>query len=138
MVYIPLLGGNGRNAVGLIEIHGLLMQGVTDLSKYKRPETVIRAMLESKDYKFMKYTKLWRRPMDRSGGVIPKKFMKNNDKYNHGCYDVVCGQTTEANEALNGVPYFGGARFTVVWEDGLREEAIPPQDYIQVVCIFLL
>ena len=132
VVYVPLLGGNGRTAVGLLEIHGLVLEGVTDFAKYKRPENVIRTMIEMKDYKFMKYTKLWRHPTDRSGGVIPKKMMKKNEKFNHGCYAVVCGKAVEANETLNGVPYFGGARFTVVWEDGLREEAVPPQDFIQV------
>ena len=132
VVYVPLLGGNGRIAVGLLEIHGLVMEGVTDFSKYERSDSVIRTMLEHKDYKFMKYTKFWRRPTDRSGGVIPKKMMKQNEKYNHGCYPVVCGKCVEANDTLNGVPYFGGARFTVEWEDGLREEAIPPQDFVQV------
>lgn len=132
VVYVPLLGGNGKTAVGLIEIHGLVMEGVTDFAKYRRPESLIRTMIERKDYKFMKYTKLWRRPTDRSGGVLPKKILKRNEKFNHGCYAVVCGRATEANEALNGVPYFGGARFTVVWEDGLCEEAIPPQEFIQV------
>ena len=133
MVYIPLLGGNGRNAVGVIEIHGLVMEGVTDFSKYKRPEATIRGMIEKKDYSFRKFVNLWRKPLDRSGGVIPKKIAKKSEIYDQGCYPVVRGKVIEANETLNGVPYFGGARFTVVWEDGLREDAIPPQDFMQVI-----
>jgi hypothetical protein len=141
VVYVPLMGGNGRTAVGLIEIHGLVMDGVTDFTKYRRSDGVIRTMIEKKDYKFMKYTKFWRKPGDRSGGMIPKKIMKKNEKFDHGCYAVVCGKTTEANETLNGVPYFGGARFTVAWEDGLREEAIPPQEFITVrgvMCVVMV
>ncbi len=132
VVFVPLIGTSGKNAVGLLEIHGLVLPGITDFEKFKRPEGMIRAMIENKDYKFMKHTKLWRRPMDRSGGVLPKKIAQNDHKYNEGCYPVVCGKATEANESLNGVPYFGGARYTVLWEDGLQETAIPPQEFINV------
>ena len=122
-MYVPLLGRGG--GVGVIEIHGLLLNGFTDNSKSERSEKVLSAMIASQDYRFIEYTKFWRKPSKRTGGFIgaaPVKegaisvpFKKSERKdisdFDKSNYHVVCGRVVEVAREKNGIPYFGGARF---------------------------
>jgi hypothetical protein len=118
VLYVPLLGQ--MSDVGVLEIHGLYAEGVTDMARAQRPNAALKAMIAAKDYRFQRKVKFWRKPGSFSGGVVvrPSKNMEN------ATYPVVCGHVTGWALEKNGVVYYGGARFTVTWEDGLVEEGI--------------
>jgi hypothetical protein len=123
IVYVPLLGRGG--GVGVVEIHGLLLDGFTDNSKSERSESVISAMIAAQDFRFIEYTKFWRKPNKRSGGYIGaapvkegeislparKSERKDISDFDKNNYHVVCGRVVEVVREKNGIPYFGGARF---------------------------
>lgn len=117
--------------MGLIEMHGLQTAGVTDPKSFERPIGAIKAMIDARDYKFKDNLKLWRLPGSRSSAFIPE----NSKDYNQSNYQTVCGKVQTIATEKNGVPYFGGARYTIAWEDGLVEEAIAQSDFLKVfVC----
>ena len=129
VVYVPLLGKGG--AVGVAEIHGLLTEGVTNTKSYERPSGPLRAMIEAKDYKFADNIRLWRKPAGRSGGSVDAT---DKTDYNKGQYQVVCGRITKVATEKNGIPFSGGARYTITWEDGLVEESLTPNDLCELFC----
>ena len=47
-------------------------------------------------------------------------------------YPVVCGKVTDWALEKNGITYYGGARFTLTWEDGLIEEGVPAPQLVKV------
>jgi len=51
VVYVPLLGKGGP--VGVIEIHGLYLEGITDKSSFERPPGPLKAMINAGDFKFV-------------------------------------------------------------------------------------
>jgi hypothetical protein len=125
-VYIPLTGLGG--AVGLVEMHGLQTEGVTDPKSFERPIGTIKAMIDAKDYKFKDNLKLWRLPGSRSSAIVPA----DSKDYSQSNYQNVCGKVLTIATEKNGVPYFGGARYTIAWEDGLVEEALAQSDFLKV------
>jgi len=123
VVYVPLLGKRG--GVGCLEIHGLFSEGLTDPSQYHRKTNVLRAMIAKQDFRFTETVRLWRLPGDRLVGTIPTtKF----PKYQVSLYNVVCGKIQQVIFEREGVPYAGGPRYSLEWEDGLFEEAVTAGD----------
>ena len=127
VVYVPLL--SKRGGVGILEIHGLHSEGLTDPLQYQRRTAALKAMIAAQDYRFQDSLRLWRIPSERSGGLAPKYEKEDYDKTH---YHLVCGRLSDVAFEKNGVPYFGGARFTVSWEDGLVEEAMSASELIKL------
>jgi hypothetical protein len=48
VIYVPLLGSGG---VGVVEIHGLQSESVSDMSAYERPTGALKLMIHAKDYR---------------------------------------------------------------------------------------
>ena len=119
VLYVPMCGQ--ASDVGVLEIHGLYAEGVTDMARAQRPNGALKAMIAAKDYRFKHKVKFWRKPGTFSGGVVVRP-SKNMEK---ATYPVVCGRVTDWATEKNGITYYGGARFTVTWEDGLVEEGLP-------------
>ena len=127
IVYVPLLGkGSG---IGIIEIHGLLTEGITELSNFERSSNFVKSMIAAEDFSFIDSMRLWRLPGSRSGGTVSPMDRKD---YNKSNYQLVCGHVIEVVNEKNGVEYFGGPRYTISWEDGLVEEAVTATELIQV------
>jgi hypothetical protein len=127
VVYVPLLASAG--GIGVIEIHGLRTPGVTDTKNFERSPDLLRALISAKDYSFMNHTRLWRLPGSRSGGEVSELDKKD---YSLAAYSVVQGKVVDVVTELNGVPFFGGARFNILWEDGLMENAVVAADLVAV------
>jgi Ca2+-dependent lipid-binding protein len=72
--------------------------------------------------------KLWRLPSARSGGTIINECIASGITM----YHIVCGVITTIAAEKHGVPYVGGARYTIVWEDGLVEEAVSASELLKV------
>ena len=49
VVYVPLMGSGG--GVGIVEIHGLHNEDMSDLKLYERPVAALRAMITAKDFR---------------------------------------------------------------------------------------
>lgn len=93
---------------------------------------------------------MWRKPDARipveeadetvsapSAGVRHKSMFKKAKKnYASGTakFFVVCGRITEVVFEKNNVPYFGGPRYNITWEDGFFEEAVPPLELLKLYC----
>lgn len=127
IMYVPLIGRAG--GMGIIEIHGLISKSFTNLKRFERNPEVIRAMIAAKDYSFMDHTRLYRLPNTRIGGVVSEA---DNRDYNVSSYQVVQGKITEVVHESNGVVYFGGSRYNVQWEDGLREKVCTGLDLLKM------
>ena len=52
--------------------------------------------------------------------------------YERGNYHAVCGKVTDVLTELNGVPFFGGPRYNVKWEDGLFEQCVNAKDLVNL------
>lgn len=132
IVYVPLIGRAGP--VGVIEIMGFVLDDITDVSRLQRSPKVLQAMLRAKDYRFKDTTRFWRSPENRSGGTIihDEKAKREISYYARGNYQVVCGKVEEVATELNGVPFFGGPRYHIRWEDGLYEQAVTANQLIEL------
>lgn len=126
VVYVPLLGKGG--GVGILEIHGLFSDGITDNTSFERPVQAIKSMIEAKDYKFTETVRLWRLPSGRSGGLT----QVTRTDYNKAQYQIVCGKVTGVATEKNGIPYYGGARYTITWEDGLVEDGLTAMEFLKL------
>ena len=126
ILYIPILGR--KSDVGVIEIHGLYAEGVTDTRKAQRPAGALQAMLAAKDYRFKNKVRFWRKPSALSGGTVVREGKDRRD----ATYPIVCGRCTDWAVEKNGIAYFGGARFTLTWEDGLVEEGLTAAALLKV------
>lgn len=126
VVYVPLLGKRG--GVGVIEIHGLVTPGLTDLSQYRRNSNLIEAMIVRNDFRFRDTVRLWRLPGQRIDKLTEAEARRLNVTH----YHAVCGRIHEVNFADNGVPYAGGARYHIKWEDGHSEPAIALSDLLRL------
>ena len=126
VVYVPLLGKRG--GVGVIEIHGLVTPGLTDLSQYRRNSNLIEAMIARQDFRFRDTVRLWRLPGQRIDRLAEAEARRLNVTH----YHAVCGRIHEVNFADNGVPYVGGARYHIKWEDGHEEPAIAASDLLRL------
>jgi len=120
--------------VGVIEILGLVLENVTDLTRLQRSPKILQAMLKAQDYRFKDTARFWRVPGKRSGGSILHDDQRKRDisYYARGNYPVVCGKIEEVATELNGVPYFGGPRYHIRWEDGLYEQAVSAKELIEL------
>jgi len=49
VVYVPIMGRGG--GVGVIEIHGLQADGVTNVKNFERPVGALKAMISAKDFR---------------------------------------------------------------------------------------
>jgi hypothetical protein len=49
VVYVPLIGTGG--GIGVVEIHGLQSENVSDKSLYERPVGALKMMIHAKDYR---------------------------------------------------------------------------------------
>jgi len=128
VVYVPLLGERG--GMGVMEIHGLFSDGITDPRRYERKVNAVQAMMAKQDFRFIHEVRLWRRPGDRiKNSSIPLKDMHRYDRCD---YYIVCGRIREVVFTRNGVPIPGGAHFLVVWEDKFTEEAVSQSELIKL------
>ncbi len=50
VVFVPMFGRSGP--VGVIEIHGLYSEGITNTGNYERPTGPIKAMIAASDFKY--------------------------------------------------------------------------------------
>ena len=126
VVYVPLLGKGG--GVGVLEIHGLFSDGITDNTSFERPVQAIKSMIDAKDYKFTETVRLWRLPSGRSGGLA----QVSRTDYNKAQYQIVCGKVSGVATEKNGIPYYGGARYTITWEDGLVEDGLTATEFLKL------
>ena len=70
-----------------------------------------------------------------SSAVKHKTKTKSNKKdYSKGHYHVVCGRIVEVVHEKNNVPYFGGPRYNIDWEDGFSEEAVTANELLKLYC----
>ena len=127
MIYIPLLGRTG--GLGAVEIHGLQSPNLTNTDNFKRDTSLLKALIDAKDYSFVEYTKLWRLPEGRSGGVVSVHDQKD---YTYAAHHTVAGIISEVVTEQNGVPFFGGARYNILWEDGLLEKSVVSSDLLRL------
>jgi hypothetical protein len=127
VVYVPLIGRAG--GLGIIEIHGLISQSLSNMANYERSTDVLRAMIDAKDYNFVNYTRLWRTPTSRSGGIISDLDKKD---YNTSAFPIVQGRIESVVHENNGVQFFGGSRYNLIWEDGLHEKHVTGVDLLNV------
>jgi Ca2+-dependent lipid-binding protein len=79
-------------------------------------------------FRFKDTVKLWRLPASRSGGTVLNECKTTGITM----YNIVCGTITTIASEKHGVPYVGGARYTIVWEDGLVEEAVSATELLKV------
>jgi hypothetical protein len=126
VIYVPLFGRTG--ALGVVEIHGLQSPTVTDTANFQRDTEFIKSLIGAKDYSFVEHTKLWRLPKDRSGGVVS---IHDKKDYTYAAYQVVAGVITAVVTEQNGVPFFGGARYNILWEDGLVEKTVVASELLR-------
>eukprot|EP01033_Poteriospumella_lacustris_P004436 gene4436-3170_t len=117
VVYIPLLGPTLGH--GVLEIHGLVQEGSP--TPIHRSGEVLRSMIASKDYSFMNKTRFWKKKTISSLAGIPQQ---------SDSFIIVSGRVTEIMHTKNGVPYYGGPRFVITWEDGKSDEGISGQDLV--------
>ena len=119
VIFVPLIGRTG--ALGVVEIHGLQSPTVTNTANFQRDTSLMKSLIAAKDYSFVEHTKLWRLPKDRSGGVVSVHDQKD---YTYAAHQVVAGVISAVVTEQNGVPFFGGARYNILWEDGLVEKTV--------------
>jgi hypothetical protein len=127
VIYAPLIGSAG--GLGVIEIHGLRSPSITNIKNFQRNADLVTSLIKAQDFSFIKHTRIWRLPSARSGGEVSELDKKN---YSLAPFPVVQGKITAAITELHGVPFFGGARYNLRWEDGLVEEAVPANNLIEV------
>lgn len=127
VIYVPLIGSAG--GLGVIEIHGLRSPSLTNTKNFQRSAELVTSLIKAQDFSFIKHTRLWRLPSARSGGEVSELDKKD---YSKAPFPVVQGKITAAITELHGVPFFGGARYNLRWEDGLVEEAVPANNLIEV------
>ena len=84
-------------------------------------------MIAQQDFRFKDSIRLWRLPSQRLRQGLDEVTLK---KYNTAHYHAVCGRIVDVNFADNGVPYIGGARYHIDWEDGYTEPAVPASDLL--------
>lgn len=128
VVFIPILGPTQGH--GIIELHGLIQEGTTDLSHFQRSSEMLRKMLAAKDYRytsvlsihfyyhfmsdllsiisFMGQTRFWRRKSIASMAGLNQT----------NSFIIVSGWVTDLVHTKNGIPFYGGPRFVITWEDG--------------------
>ena len=111
----------------MVEIHGLQSPSVTNLENFQRDSNLLKALIAAKDYSFVPHTKLWRLPKDRSGGAVSVHDTKD---YTYAAHQVVAGVIAEVVTEQNGVPFFGGARYNIQWEDGLFEKSVVASELV--------
>ena len=49
VVYVPMMGKGGP--VGIIEIHGLYSEGISNKGSFERPVSALKAMIAASDFK---------------------------------------------------------------------------------------
>jgi len=84
-------------------------------------------MIAQQDFRFKDTIRLWRLPSQRLRQGLDEVTLK---KYDTAHYHAVCGRIVDVNFADNGVPYVGGARYHIDWEDGYTEPAVPASDLL--------
>ena len=124
VVHVPLLSRGG--GVGVMEIHGLQTEGLSIMSKFERDNSALMSMIKNKDYSFVNSFLFYRRPEMRSGGII-----KSKNDFNKSNYNIVNGRVVSVQMDRNGVPFFGGPRYNILWEDGMYEEAVPASSLLK-------
>jgi hypothetical protein len=130
VIYVPMISTGG--ALGIIEIHGLRSSSLTNLNNFQRSPDFLRLLIAAKDYdSFLHKTRFWKLPGTRIGGTISDLDRYRDRDYSLAAYSVVQGHVIAAITELNGIPFFGGARFNLLWEDGQLESAVIAADLVE-------
>ncbi|RYH31034.1 hypothetical protein EON65_03650 [archaeon] len=108
VVFVPLVGTS--KAYGVLEIHGLHPEGrKLDVASYKRSSDQMRAMINAKDYsKFVSTARFWKKL-----AVAKYAGMDQSETY-----IIMSGRIKEVLTTRNGVPFYGGPRYNILWENG--------------------
>eukprot|EP01032_Pedospumella_encystans_P020196 gene20196-22949_t len=127
VVYVPMFGTS--SAQGVMEIYGLQTLATNNAASravYQRSPTVLRAMIQARDYKFVNTVRLWKKP------PTAPKILEDGEVGKFYGVDafIVAGLVTSVAQGRRGVPFYGGPRYTVTWENGEIDEDMTATDLL--------
>lgn len=119
-MFVPLIGPTLVH--GVLEIHGLLTTELSSALQCRRPVDAVRNMLNRQDYTYVQQARFWKLEKVANYAKI--------DQPNSSM--VMSGRISEVVYSKNGIPFFGGPRFNILWEDGKTDTELTAGELLNI------